>query len=406
MAIYVYSKDSTSGNSTQGMQVQTFYSRIARRTIDQDFSFSKFCNFQDMMKQKSGETFKVSTYYWSIYRNVVADDGSYAGVDGGYISARDMKDIDSKLQSMTVTQEGVYNKSDIYQLGTFRKVTFETRMKKFAGIVELTEDAETYSEDAVRALTIEDVTKQMNLAYNDLIMKDILSSTFKVYGGDATSRGDLGGTDDSTAKNYRLTEALTTKVYGTLIENKAKPMARIIAGQNKIGTKPVPKSFYVVVGTRMHNALINKDLFPEFQSFEEYPDPSVRMVMDGLEEIGRIGRFRILFSELLPEYKHQGHLVNDDGENQSNTCWSSQDEDDDDKWKYDVAPIVVMSQDAISTVGLQGKTKHMIYTQFPEQIDGTNPIGERGYIAFKFRYASVITKPESLAVMEVVTPIA
>jgi N4-gp56 family major capsid protein len=225
-----------------------------------------------------------------------------------------------------------------------------------------------------------------------------------MYGGSATSISTVGGTDDSTSRTFKLTESLTTSVYGTLIENKAKPMARLIAGQNKIGTKPVPESFYIVVGTRYHNALINKDLFPEFQSIEEYSDPSVRMSINGMQEIGRIGRFRIIFSELLPELKHKGAKVGD-GSAASTKCWSSQDSNDSNNYHYDVSPCIVMSQDAISTVGLQGKTKHMIYTQFPEQIDGTNPIGERGYVAFKFRYASIITKPEALAIAYVTCPI-
>ena len=399
MAIYVYN----SGDSTQGTQVQNFYSRIARRKIDQVFNFSKFANLKDMMKAGSGETFKVSTYFWSIHRDVIDNTGAYTGVKGGYIAERDLAAINQKLDDMQLNAEGVTNKNDIYQLGTFRKVTFQTQMKKYAGIVELTEDIETYSEDSVRVLTVEDVTMQMNLAYNDLMMRDILNTDFVVYGGDATSRDEVGGSDDTKSREYSLTQALTIQVFNKLQTNKAKPMSALIAGQNRIGTKPIPQSFYVIVGADLYGALINEDLFPDFQPIETYSDPTNIVKMEGLEEIGRLGRFRILYSETLGNYAHQGNLVNDTGDNPSEFCFSSQNSDD--KYAYDVYPVVVMAKDAISTVGLQGKTKQMIYTRWPDVIDNGNPIGERGYVAYKFRYATVITRPDHLAVMEVTCPI-
>ena len=399
MGVYVYN----SGNSTQGTQVQPFYSRISKRTLDQQFNFSKFANFKDMMVQNSGDTFKTSAYYWSIFRDVVDDSGNYTGVKGGYIAERDLADIQTKLNAMALTTEGVTDKNSIYSLGNFRKVTFETKMKKYAGIVSLTEDSETYSEDNMKALTVEDVTMQMNDAYNNLMMTDILNTTFKAYGGDATARGDLGGATDANANGYTLSEKLATVLFSQLVQNKAKPMSQIIAGQNKIGTKPIPESFYVVVGADLYGALINKDLFPTFVSVDEYPDPSIRLKMDGIEEIGRLGRFRICYAETLGNYAHQGHLVGSDGSAASTTCFSSVAADG--KYYYNVYPTIVMSQNAISTVGLQGKTKQVIYTRWPDAIDNGNPIGEKGYVAFKFRYATVITKPEHLAVGEVTCPL-
>ena len=401
MSIYVFN----SGNSTQGTQVQNFYSRIARRKIDQVFNFSKFANAREMHQTGHGKTFKVSTYFWSIHREVIDANGHYTGVQGGYITERDQAEISKKLDEMEVTQEGIYKKDDVYALGTFRKATFETQMRKYAGLVELTEDEEKYSEDAVRTLAVEDVTMQMNDAYNSLMLRDILNSEFKVYGGDATSRDELGGSDDTKSREYTLTEALSVQLFSTLVANKAKPMTSIIAGQNRIGTKPIPKAFYIIVGHRLYGALINKDLFPDFVSVEEYADPTKILMMEGLEEIGRLGRFRILYSETMTQYAHQGHKV-EDGANPSAYCYSSKDPDDSDNYHYDVAPCVVMSKDAIATVGLQGNTKHMIYTRWPDVIDNGNPIGERGYIAFKFRYATVITRPDHLAVIECTVPIA
>jgi N4-gp56 family major capsid protein len=397
MAVYVYN----SGNSTQGVQVQNFYSRIARRKLDQSFNFAKFANQKEMMKKHHGETFKVSTYFWSIHRDVVDADGNYTGVKGGYITERDMADIETRINGMNLTAEGVTDKNSIFKLGTFRKVTFQTKMKKYAGIVELTEDSETYSEDATRALTVEDVSMQMNDAYNSLMLKDILSSTFKVYGGTATNRSEVGGTTDADSRKYTLTEGLTVGLFGKLVANKAKPMSKIIAGQNRIGTKPIPQAFYIIVGHDMYTALINKDLFPEFTSVEEYADPSNILQMEGIEEIGRLGRFRICYSETMTNYKAQGEAV--EGNVESDYCHSEQDTSGD--WHYNVYPAVVMSKDAIATVGLQGSAKHTIYTRFPDVIDNGNPIGELGYVAFKFRYATVITRSEHLAVMELTVPI-
>ena len=398
MAIYVYN----SGNSTQGVQVQDFYSRIAHRKINQAFNFSKFSNRQDMMKQHSGDTYKTSTYFWSIHREVIDADGNYTGVQGGYITERDMKDIETKLNGMEVTQEGVYKKSDIFQLGTFRKVTFQTKLKKFAGMKELTEDAETYSEDAVRTLALEDMVMQLNDTYNSLMIRDILNSTFKVYGGTATTRDEVGGDDDTQSRSFSLTEGLTQNVYGKLLANKAKPVTPFMIGSDKVGSRPLPGSYFVIVGHNLHVALTNKDLFPEFQPIEEYSNKVNPIVMEGLEETGRIGRFRILYSETMPNFTAEGALVDGTGDDPSNYCHSEQDANG--KYRYNVYPAVVMSRDAISTVGLEGKTKHMIYTQFPEQVDGTNPIGERGYMAFKFRYATIITRPDNLAVMELTCP--
>ena len=240
----------------------------------------------------------------------------------------------------------------------------------------------------------------MNLAYNDLLMRDILNAEFRVYGGDATSRDEVGGTDDSKSRDYTLTTSLSIAVHNKLITNKAKEMSSLIAGQNRIGTKPIPSAYYIVVGAQYYGALINEDLYPDFQSVETYSDPTNVVKLDGLEEIGRLGRFRILYSETLGNWSHQGHKVDDTGDNDSEYCYASQDPDDDDNWHYDVFPAIVMAKDAISTVGLQGKTKQMIYTRWPEQIDSGNKVGEVGYIAFKFRYATVITRPDHLAIIE------
>ena len=406
--VYTYNGNVQDNNehdtNNEAKQNQKFYlERLARRTLDQSFNFSKFANIHDMMKQRSGDEFRTSIYYWSIYNDVVNDDGTYnASAENGYIADRTFDTIQTKINDMQLTSEGTTDKQSIYALGTYRKVTFKKKMKKFAAIIELNEDAETYSEDAVRALAMENATMEMNLAYNDLMLTDILNSSFKVFGGDAASDSDLGGDDDTQATKYKLTKKLSVRVYGKLVKNKAKFMTDLIKGQNRIGTTPIPKAYYIAVGADMYNALIDESLYPDFVSREQYANPNDCANIDGMEEIGKLGKFRILYSELMPKKPHKGHEVGD-GSAASTTCHSSV--ADDGKYYYDVYPCVVMAKDAISTIGLQGKTEQQMYVQFPEQVDGTNPIGEKGYIAYKFRYASVITRPEHLAIIDVVCPI-
>lgn len=406
--VYTYNGNVQDNNehdtNNEAKQNQKFYlERLARRTLDQSFNFSKFANIHDMMRQRSGDEFRTSIYYWSIYNDVVNDDGTYnTSAENGYIADRTFDTIQTKINDMQLISEGTTDKQSIYALGTYRKVTFKKKMKKFAAIIELNEDAETYSEDAVRALAMEDATMQMNLAYNDLMLTDILNSSFKVFGGDAASDSDLGGDDDTVATKYKLTKKLSVRVYGKLVKNKAKFMTDLIKGQNRIGTTPIPKAYYIAVGADMYNALIDESLYPDFVSREQYANPNDRANIDGMEEIGKLGKFRILYSELMPKKPHKGHEVGD-GSAASITCHSSV--ADDGKYYYDVYPCVVMAKDAISTIGLQGKTEQQMYVQFPEQVDGTNPIGEKGYIAYKFRYASVITRPEHLAIIDVVCPI-
>ena len=410
MALNVYTYNGNVQNATEhdthneAKQNQKFYlEMLARRTLDQSFNFSKFANIHDMMKQRSGDEFRTSIYYWSIYNDVVNDDGTYnASAENGYIADRTFDTIQTKINDMQLTSEGTTDKQSIYALGTYRKITFKKKMKKFAAIIELNEDAETYSEDAVRALAMENATMEMNLAYNDLMLTDILSSSFKVFGGDAASDSDLGGDDDTVATKYKLTKKLSVRVYGKLVKNKAKFMTELIKGQNRIGTTPIPKAFYIAVGADMYNAFIDESLYPDFVSREQYANPNDCVDIKGMEEIGKLGKFRILYSELMPKKPHKGHEVGD-GSAASTTCHSSVASDG--KYYYDVYPCITMAKDAISTIGLQGKTEQQMYVQFPEQVDGTNPIGEKGYIAYKFRYASVITRPEHLAIIDVVCPI-
>jgi len=410
--VYVYGNNDGS-TQTQGSQVNNFFSRIARRTLDQKFNFSKFANAREMMNQGKGTEFKVTQYFWSIYRDVLNDDGSYNAntSQNGYITERSLAtettSANGKEIGVGAGNETNYSFGDIAELKTFRKVTTSVSMKKYAGIVALTEDSEAYSEDAMRALTVEDVTMQMNDTYNTLMLKDILSSSNKAFGGTATAIGELGNKegneDDSLSSSYSLSEGLSVAVFSRLVAAKANPMSKIIAGQNRIGTKPIPQAFYIIVGHSLYTALINKGLFPDFTSVEEYPDPSNILKMDGIEEIGRLGRFRICYAETMMNEPALGALVGD-GSAESTTCYST-DTGGSNGWKYDSFPAVVMSKDAISTVGLQGKAKHQIYTRFPDVIDSGNPIGERGYVAFKFRYATIITRPDHLCVIRVTCPL-
>lgn len=389
------------GNTTYGVQNQTFFLRTALKAVDENFSFAKFADRREMMKQKSGNEFRVPVYYYGITRDVVDSNGTYNPAANGYMAERNASDVQTQLNNLFLTQEGTT--TGITEIPSLRKVTFKTTFKKIAGISYLTEDAETYSEDSIRTLEVENLSVDMNQRYDDLIQMDLLSSTFRVYGGTATSRGELGGSDDAQAAKYSLSKKLLSKLYTVLIKNRAKPIASMITGTTRIGSKPIPAGFYIGVGADLAGALRDDSLFPDFIPVEQYPDQSNIFKMEGAEEIGTLGNFRIIYIEKMVNYGNTGALVGGNGDNPSDTCKSG--DDGTGKYRYTVYPFITITRDAFATVGLICKNKFNIFTRWPDQIDSGNPIGEKGYVAYKFRYASVITRPEALAVGEVVCPI-
>lgn len=78
--------------------------------------------------------------------------------------------------------------------------------------------------------------------------------------------------------------------------------------------------------------------------------------------------------------------------------------------KYDVFPVLVVGDQAFTTIGFQtdGKTvKFTVMTKMPgrETADRTDPYGETGFSSIKWYYGVLVTRPERIAMIKSVAPI-
>ena len=392
MATNIYG-NGTSTASNGANTITHFYDRAGIKAANAVSIYSQFTN-RKSMPQKMGKTFKISK--WQHIYDLDSQDAAFAAK--GYLGKRDLATVTTNLANSGSAGTIAEGAGAVNQV-TPKKITMTTDLSRYGFMIEYTDEAVLFSEDPVQVKYREELGYLVNQANEDLLQKDMLSSAgIEIQAGGVT-KANLGNAIDATsALTVDATEPLCKVSFDlirqgvkALVRNRAKRNTEIVTGSTKIGTKPVNKAFYAIVGPEVKYDLETltrgSSYETEFAYVPAYQYAGAGNLAEG--EIGSMHDVRFIESEgamievgagaAVPlNYAANGGTLSNDGTN------------------FDVFPILFPTQGAFATVGLKGAGKVTFYSKAPSDVSLTNPYGTKGFFSANMWYAGIALEPEKL----------
>ena len=210
------------------------------------------------------------------------------------------------------------------------------------------------------------------------------SETNRVYAGDATTLLELDQDDVIDFTDLRLMDK-------SLKDARCPKSTKLIDGSTKVGTTTVGKARYVYVPQEALPTLedMQKDSTDVWSAVEDYAAAGTI----AQDEIGRIGPFRFIEVEDMPNYEGVG--ADSDGDN---------DDDSDEPnfyttktalnvWSFDAFPFLFVGSGSFATVGFEGDVARV--TTIMPKADAYNDVyGKKGAVSISWYYGMMILKPE------------
>jgi N4-gp56 family major capsid protein len=364
-------------NSTVGANTIThFYDRAGINAANRVNVYGQFVDRRSM-PTKMGKTFKVSRFEHMYDRKMT--DPEFA--KKGYMSSRSVDELTSSLTNAALSEGmGAGNKR------TLTKVTYQTTFARYGEMIDYTDEVEIFSEDYIQTKYREELGELANSRQEDLLQRDMLGTTTVLYSGDAGSMSDIGAT---AGIDYTVSYDLIRKASRVLTRNRAKKNTSIVEGSTKIGTTPVAKAFYAIIGSEVKADLEKLTRGVDFST--EYVYVPVHKYANGTAvaegEVGAMHETRFIEAESAAYYAGVGATVTSETEDLSY---------DESTNKLNVFPILFPTEGSFATVGLKGHDKIKFNAQSPEKVELTNPYGTTGFFSYSFFYAGLILKEEAL----------
>ena len=219
---------------------------------------------------------------------------------------------------------------------------------------------DTHEDDNLQAMTML-AGEQAALTKERILWNMMVGGTNVIYTGTATSRAtviailDLG--------DLRL-------VQRTLKTALAKPITRMIDASDKIATQPVAPGYVAVGHTNFEQDLRS---LTGFVPREQYSS-TTKLLSD--YEIGKLEDIRFILSPHVTYFAGAGNAVAS-GVLRTNG-------------NTDVYPMVIFGQDAFAATPLKGMESARVTVTNPKMGSGeTDPLGQRGFVAWKMWYSAV-----------------
>lgn len=276
----------------------------------------------------------------------------------------------------------------------FTRIERQAVLQKCGFFTEWTQDSVDFDDDEelLQHFTTELMKGAVEIS-EDLLQKDLLLGAGVLhYAGTATSRAAVTAEGAGAAI---VDWGDLQRVATILDENRTPKHTKVITGSRMIDTKTIPASRVMYAGAEVLPILenmVDSHSDPAWIPVQKYADAANVLV----GEEGSVGKFRVIN---VPEMMHwsDGATV---GTNPGYRVTGT---------KYNVYPLLVVGSESFTTIGFQtdGKTvKFAIKTKMPgETADRTDPYGETGFQSIKWFYATLITRPERIAVIHTVAPI-
>jgi N4-gp56 family major capsid protein len=365
--------------------------------------FMPLANVVNMPKH-FGKTIKVYEYVPLLDDRNINDQGIDANgatiVDGNlYGSSKDIGTITAKLPVLTE------NGGRVNRVG-FTRIAREGSIHKFGFFHEWTQESMDFdSDDGLKDHLARELMNGAVQITEAVLQKDLLAAAGVVlFAGSATDDDEITGEDPDGAgagvasivsydNLMRLDQILT--------DNRTPKQTKVITGSRLVDTKVIPAGRIAYIGSELLPLLKRTvDLFDNkaFIEVQHYADAGT--VING--EVGSVDAFRFV---VVPEMLHwagAGAIVGTNPGYRSTTVGGDE--------RYDVFPILVIGDDAFSTIGFQtdGKSvKFNVLTKMPgrETADRNDPYGETGFSSIKWYYGILIKRPERIGLIKTVAPI-
>jgi N4-gp56 family major capsid protein len=386
MATNVYGNgaNSTAGENT----IVHYYDRAGIKAANRQNVYAQFAD-RKSMPTKMGKTFKISKFL-HMYDRALAD-GDFAAK--GFLTARTADEVSTALTNATLAEgAGAVNKRSL------SKITVEASLARYGEMIDYTDEVELFSEDYIQVKYREELGELANSRMEDLIQLDMLGTGTAIYAGSATSKATIGDSvaaDGSDDAEFKVSYDLVRKSVRKLVRNRAKKNTSIVTGSTKIGTNPIAKAYYAVIGADVKSDLEGltrgSGAEAEFVYIPAHKYAAAASLAEG--EVGAMHEVRFIESEGAVVYAQEGADV-PSGYVGTLSYTGTIDTDA----KFDVYPILFPTEGAFATVGLKGKGKIKFNSKSPEQVELSNPYGTTGFFSYNFWYAGLILEEEKMLV--------
>ena len=363
-----------------------FYDRAGVKAANRVNVYAQWADRRSM-PTKMGKTFKISRFEHMYDR--AFDNGDFAAK--GYMTGRTADEVSTSLTNAQLG-EGA---TDVNKR-TLKKVTYETSFARYGEMIDYTDEVEIFSEDYIQTRYREELGELANSRNEDLVQLDMLSTATVIYAGAATSMGTIGNgvaVNGSEDAEHRISYDLIRKSVRKLVRNRAKKNTKVITGATKIGTSPIAKAFYSIIGadvkadleTQTRGASYEK----EFVYVPAHKYAGAASLAEG--EVGAMHEVRFIESESAVTYAQSGADVPTSyvgALSYTGTIGTDA--------KFDVYPVLFPTEGSFATVGLKGHEKIKFNSKSPAQIDSGNTYGTAGFFSYSLWYAGIILKEETL----------
>jgi N4-gp56 family major capsid protein len=383
-------------NTNPGSPMQTFMRR--RKSIiemaDEQF-YTPLAKLENMPKHY-GKTIKVYEYVPLIdsrnLNNQGIDATGTAYNNGNlYGDSKDIGVITTKFPN--ITEDG----GRVNRVG-FTRVERQATLAQMGFFFEYTEDLYNFDDDEMLEshLEREALKGAMSLSEKRLQI-DIINGAGTVRWAGATG-SDATMTGETTATVKSIVDYDDFKRLSIVLDvNKTPRDTKMIKGSNLTDTKTIPNSRFAYIHPDLSNHLENLQDYhgrPALIPVQHYADKAT--IRNG--ELGSIGNFRIIVDPEAVVWEDTGvTVVSNAGYKTTGT-------------KYDVYPILVIGSESFTTIGFgsSGKEqKFKIYTVKPGSPASLalDPYGKKGMQSIQWWYATLILRPERIAIIKTLAPL-
>jgi len=377
--VYGNGANSSAGANT----IVHYYDRAGIKAANRENTYGQFAS-RKMMPTKMGKTFKVSKFLHMYDRTLV--DGEFSAK--GFLTARTADEVSTSLTGATLAEgAGAVNQRAL------EKVTVEATLARYGEMIAYTDEVDLFSEDSIQVKYREELGELAGSRMEDLIQLDMLGTSTVMYSGAAVSKATVGASsaaDGSNDSDWKVSYPLITKAVRKLVRNRAKKNTSIISGSTKVGTTPVAKSFYAIIGADVKADLENltrgAGAEKEFVYSPLHKYGTAAEAAQG--EVGAMHEVRFIESEGAVVYEGEGATL--PGSYVGGLA--------NDGTKFNVYPIIFPTQDSFATVGLKGMGKIKFNSKSPASVENSNPYATNGFFSYNFFYAGLILEEEKLLV--------
>ena len=329
-----------------------------------------------------GKTFKISKFL-HMYDRALTDTDFAAK---GFLTSRDAAAVSAEL-----TAAGLAEGAGRVNVRTLQKVTYETTLARYGEMIDYTDEVDLFSEDYIQTRYREELGELANSRVEDLVQLDMLGTSTVMFSGTATSKATVGGdaiADGSADGVDKVSYDLIRKGVRKLVRNRAKKNTSLVTGSTKVGTTPVAKAFYGIIGADVKSDLETLTRGAGYEkeyvyvSVEKYGAAST--LAEG--EVGKMHEVRFIESESAVVYRGAGAAV------PASYAGDLQN----DGSKFDVFPVLFPTEGSFATIGLKGKGKIKFNSKSPADVDNVNVYGNQGFFSYNMFYAGIILEPEKL----------